>query len=116
MTDQRVIMTAAHHPPERPPLRLAAGDRVTVGERHDEWPAFVFVTAAAGAGWVPSRHLSGAEGEATVLIAYDTKELAAGEGDVLTLVERDDESGWLWCRDAGGETGWVPISSTAVRP
>jgi hypothetical protein len=39
----------------RPPLRLSVGQRVTVQDTR--WPAFVFVTAEAGQGWVPSRHL-----------------------------------------------------------
>lgn len=45
----------SHEIPERAPLRLSAGQMVTVGQRDDRFPAFVFVTAAAGRqGWVPS--------------------------------------------------------------
>lgn len=103
-----VVATEAHAIPERPPLSLAPGDVVTVGRRDRDWPAFVFVTAARGSGWVPSRHLSADAGQAVVQTAYDTTELATRSGEILELVARDDESGWLWCRSADGREGWVP--------
>jgi len=99
--------------PARPPIALVPGDAVTVGERDVEWPAFVFVTAAGGSGWVPSRCLSADSGEATVTAAYDTTELATAPGDELEVLERDDEGGWLRCRAADGREGWVPRRSVA---
>ncbi len=82
-----------------------------VRRRDDEWPAFVFVESTAGSGWVPSRYLSTASGEARVLHPYDTTELPVEPGAVLLVVARDDESGWLWCRDTRGGEGWVPARS-----
>jgi hypothetical protein len=38
----------------------------------------------------------------------DTTEI----GDVLEVVE-DLERGWLWCRAASGEEGWIPIETVA---
>jgi hypothetical protein len=104
----RAVATERHVPSERPPITVFPGDSVTVGERDTDWPAFVFVTAESGAGWVPSRYLSAESGDARVLVAYDTTELATEAGDVVEIVERDDESAWLWCRDAAGREGWVP--------
>jgi len=98
----------SHEIPERDPLRVRPGEVVSVGERDTQWPEFVFVTASNGTGWVPARHLSAASGAATVLVAYDTTELSVSVGDVLTVVERDDESGWWWCRSSEGNEGWVP--------
>ena len=40
----------AHAIPDRPPLRLAVGEQVLVGDRDSGWPEFVFVTATHGAG------------------------------------------------------------------
>ena len=100
--------TRSHEIPQRAPLRVHPGEVVSVGERDTEWPAFVFVTASSGSGWIPARHLSADSGPAVVLAAYDTTELAVSEGDTVTLVERDDESGWWWCRDDHGGEGWVP--------
>jgi len=106
-----VVATEAHAIPERPPLSLASGDVVTVGRRDGDWPAFVFVTTAHGSGWVPSRYLSADAGRAVVAMPYDTTELATRSGEILEVVDRDDESGWLWCRSADGREGWVPSRS-----
>jgi Variant SH3 domain len=105
----RVVVIEAHEIPQRPPLSLAAGDVVAVGRRDDDWPAFVFVTAARGSGWVPSRYVAVETGHAVVVTAYDTTELPTRVGETLDVVGRDDESGWLWCRSADGrEAGSQP--------
>ena len=103
-----VVTTEPHTIPERPPLSLASGDVVTVGRRDTDWPAFVFVTTTEGSGWVPSRHLSADAGQAVVETPYDTTELATRSGEILEVIDRDDESGWLWCRSSDGRAGWVP--------
>lgn len=74
----------------------------------------MFVTAAGGSGWVPARHLSAGSGRAVVTAAYDTRELPTSEGEVLDVIERDDESGWLWCRSSDGNEGWVPARTLDV--
>src|SRR5688572_25558113 len=104
-----VTANIAHEIPERPPLRLAVGDRVEVGERDTEWPEFVFVTAPNGEGWIPARHLSADSGPAEVRIAYDTTELPTQPGDRLLVLAEDTLSGWLWCQGETGARGWVPI-------
>jgi uncharacterized protein YgiM (DUF1202 family) len=109
---QKVRVVAAHRPSQTPPIQVGPGDPVQVHERDDDWPAFVKVTTpAGGSGWVPSRHLSAGEGSATVVTPYNTLELVALPGEVLTVVERDDGSGWLWCRNAQGQEGWIPVRS-----
>jgi SH3-like domain-containing protein len=108
LTKLRAKVREAHGVPDRPPLSLAVGERVQVGQQDTDWPAFVFVTADAGSGWVPSRHLSAANGEAVVTAPYNTQELATSKGQILEVVERDDESGWHWCRATDGSEGWVP--------
>jgi hypothetical protein len=106
---ERVRAVSAHEIADRAPIRMGPGDRVTIGKRDPDWPAFVFVTTPTGSGWVPSRHLSADAGEAEVLTGYDTTELPTAVGQVLEVVERDDESGWLWCRAEGVREGWVPV-------
>lgn len=110
---KRVSAHTAHEIPDRAPLRLTAGDTVTVGDRDAEWPAFVFVTAAHGSGWVPERHLSTQqEGRrATVHTGYDTTELPTRRGETLEVLAQDLPSGWLWCRSASGREGWVPCTT-----
>ena len=103
-----VVATEAHVISERTPLSLASGDVVTVGRRDAEWPAFVFVTSVSGSGWVPARHLSADAGRAVVETPYNTTELATESGEILEVLVRDDQSGWLWCRSTDGHEGWVP--------
>jgi hypothetical protein len=109
VASRRVTALVGHEVPDRPPLRLAVGDHVAVGERDTEWPEFVFVTAAHGTGWVPARHLSQPSGSAVVEVAYDTAELPTRPGDLLDVLDEDLVGGWLWCRDQDDREGWVPV-------
>jgi hypothetical protein len=111
-----VVARVGHDIPDRPPLRLGVGEEVRVGERDDRWPAFVFVTAADGRGWVPSRHLSAPGEVAKVVTAYDTTELATTAGETLEVLAEDRPSGWLWCRSQAGREGWVPIDTLDEAP
>ncbi|MGB3187577.1 MAG: SH3 domain-containing protein [Ornithinimicrobium sp.] len=106
---RRVAVRTAHDIPDRAPLRLTVGDEVQAGDHDAEWPEFVFVTAAHGAGWVPARHLSRPSGTAVVQTAYDTTELPTRVGEVLDVLAEDLTSGWLWCRSSSGRQGWVPV-------
>jgi hypothetical protein len=105
---ENVMALESHVIPALPPLRLVVGDRVVVTQRDGDWPAFMFVQGASGSGWVPARHLSSQVGTAAVLVPYDTTELPVAAGEVLEVLERDDESGWHWCRNSNGSSGWVP--------
>ena len=103
-----VVARSSHEIPERPAIRVEVGDRVTVGERDSEWPAFVFVTTRQGSGWIPERHLDRQGASATVREGYDTTELPTEEDDELEVLREDLTSGWLWCRAQSGREGWVP--------
>ena len=104
-----------HQVPNRPPFILSKGDPVTVGERNTNWPAFVFVVSSRGEGWVPSRHLSADSGTSVAQVDYDTTELALAAGQEVLVLERDDESGWWWCRADDGSLGWVPVNALVTR-
>ena len=106
-----VVAKVAHQIPGRPPLQLAIGERVEVGQRDTEWPEFVFVTVADGSGWVPARLLSASSGTAVLTTSYDTTELSTHVGELLDVLAEDNASGWLWCRSGGGSEGWVPINT-----
>jgi HAD superfamily hydrolase (TIGR01509 family) len=110
----RVRVVRRHVPPDRPPIVVTPGDELTVGERDDQWPAFVLVTTSAGLqGWVPQRDLTRMgrrnEQKYTARIRYDTAELTVDPGAELTVVETDLGSGWLRCTDPTGCEGWVPV-------
>jgi hypothetical protein len=103
--------TTAHAISERPPIQVVPGQLVHAGERDTDWPAFVFITTDAGAGWVPERYLDTSSDPAVVVTPYDTTELATVEGQELTLIDWDEPSGWVWVRNTGGQEGWVPVST-----
>lgn len=107
----RARSPSGHEVPERRPIRLDTGDEVTVGRRDTRWPAFVFVTSPSGEGWVPARHLSAEAGTAVLLVPYDTTELKLAPDEEVTVIERDDVSGWWWCGRADGTEGWVPVAA-----
>jgi hypothetical protein len=112
----RLRATASHAIPERPPIRLISGQQVTVERRDTEWPEFVFVTTGDGAGWVPGRYLDTSSDPAVVITGYDTTELSTVAGEELTLLQRDDTSGWVWVRNAAGREGWVPLRTIEPAP
>ena len=78
-----------HMAPDRPPIVVVPGDELTVGERDDEWPAFVLVTTSTGSqGWVPDQRLTRiGEGKYTPMSRYDTAELSVHEGTELLVTE-----------------------------
>lgn len=102
---------SAHEIPERKPIEVRPGEVVGVGRRDTTWPAFVYVTAGSGEGWVPARHLDIEGSRGVVVEGYDTTELATSVGEMLEVVKRDEKSGWIWCRNQAGREGWVPLST-----
>ncbi len=91
------------------PIRGAAGDRLTLGRRDDEYPGWVWATAADGrVGWVPESWLR-VEGERGVLLSgYTAAELPLEPGDVVS--GELSLNGWLWAMNTTGEHGWVPLA------
>ncbi len=122
MPPPRKVRVTASFPPDffdglaQPPLVMRPAEALDVveGETSARWPAFVLVVnRAGGRGWVPERYLK-RQGQAAVAIrGYDTTTLNPARGDVLTVLEEDRESGWLWCRDANGREGWFAMDSVA---
>jgi hypothetical protein len=103
-----VRVVKAHEVPGRPPLRVTASQRVQVGERDTTWPAFVFVTTGDGSGWVPARHIDTTSRPSVMFVPYDTTELPTSIGDVLTVLDHDELSGWTWVANSQSHEGWVP--------
>ncbi len=107
MTAQRARVTEQHRAPDRPAIRVQAGERVTLGDRDSEWPDFVWTALASGlGGWVPSALFDAERGQASALQDYDTRELDADPGDELVL--HRELAGWWWAENARGEAGWIP--------
>ena len=104
---KRARVIAEHRAPERLAIRVASGDRVTLGDRDTEWPEFVWTALASGlGGWVPSALFDAERGQASALQDYDTKELEADAGEELVL--HRELAGWWWAENARGRSGWIP--------
>lgn len=101
----RVI--AEHRAPDRPAIRIARGDALTLGERDVDWPQFVWAVQSDGlGGWAPASLFDGERGQAVALADYDTLELDADVGQLLRV--RDELAQWWWARDSRGREGWIP--------
>jgi hypothetical protein len=95
-----------------PPLVIYPGDilHVTDEKGSGTWPAYVLVEKPPTMrGWVPERYLRREGDRAVAQKLYDTTTLTPTQGEILTLIEPDAESGWLWCRNERGDEGWFPI-------
>lgn len=102
----------------QPPLVIEPGDKLTVSEAQGSgsWPAFVLVQKSpTESGWVPRRYLERRGRAAVALQHYDTTTLNPAANEVLTVIEADVESGWLWCRDRTGRKGWFAINRLAPK-
>jgi len=86
-------------------LELKAGEDVTLSD--DKKNGWIWATDKKDAGaWIPEKYLEIYKNTGTLLIDYDTAELNVTSGERLTLIK--EESGWMWCSNQKGETGWVP--------
>jgi len=107
MAIQRARVVERHRAPDRPAIRVAAGERVTLGDRDTEWPQFVWTSLASGlGGWVPTALFDAERGQASALEDYDTRELDA-EPDEEVVLHRE-YADWWWAENARGECGWIP--------
>lgn len=111
MATYRAIKPWQVHYPD--PIRGAAGDRLALGRRDDEYPGWIWATAADGReGWVPESWLR-VEGESGVLLHdYTAAELPLEPGDVVS--GEVVESGWLWAIKGEEVHGWIPLDCLLI--
>jgi len=92
---------------DRSPLHLQYGDTVTVGPRDAAWPGWIWVATADGRGsYVPEDILEHGDGTATVKVPFSARDLSVQNGERVSALR--EVKGWLWCRNAAGEEGWLP--------
>jgi uncharacterized protein YgiM (DUF1202 family) len=108
----RVI--ADYHAPYSDPLSMRAGETLEISDKVDYWNGnpdwmWIWCTDQRGkSGWVPKDGIDFTTNSTTGIAQYDyaTTELTIAVGD--ELVVEQEESGWLWCTDRQGKSGWVP--------
>ena len=90
------------------PLKLRAGDNVTVADKKTEWPGWLWCTAGSGkAGWILADYIERKGTTGTLIVDYDATELTVEAGEVLEVLR--EQSGWAWCRTRDGRLGWIPL-------
>lgn len=97
------------------PISVRAGETFTLTGREDLWQGhrWLWGVAADGrAGWVPAAWVERQGGQGVCRRAYAARELGVSAGASVTVLEA--ASGWLWCADDQGRTGWVPAENLAV--
>lgn len=93
---------------DRTPLHLEAGEIVTLGREDKAWTGWVWVTTSENRGtYAPVTFLERTNpGQAMVRQAFEAVDLSVKKGEPLSLLR--EVSGWFWCRNEGGQEGWVP--------
>jgi len=115
---KRARVVAEHRAPDRPSIRVAPGDAVTLGDRDETWPQFVWTTLSSGlGGWIPWMLFDRDQGEAIVQTEYDTRELDADVGDLLVL--HHEMADWWWAEKVQadktpGASGWIPARALQI--
>lgn len=105
----------AHRPGQAEPIRLRAGEELAATGREGEYPGWLWGTSHSGqSGWVPTAYVERRGEKAVARRDYDAVELAVDAGDELIVTR--EESGWLWCTNRRGASGWVPAEAVALRP
>lgn len=88
---------------------LAVGDRVSHWDDNAEW-VWVWCSDPRGrSGWVPHDVIAWEGDHATATRDYAATELTVAVGEELTATAM--ESGWLWCANQLGLSGWVPVAN-----
>ncbi|MBI5060357.1 hypothetical protein HZB60_11325 [candidate division KSB1 bacterium] len=99
----------SYSPQYKNPISSVRGDVFRLGQRDDEYPGWIWTTAADGrSGWTHESFLSIDGERATLLEAYTAQELTIRVGDLLEILR--EVGGWYWCRTANNDLGWLPSS------
>lgn len=102
----RVVRT--HQASTANPLIVRQGDEVTISDKTTEYAGWIWCTTTTGkSGWVPENFVERDGEQGTMRRDYDATELTVEAGREFTVLET--ESGWAWCTDQQGTTGWLPL-------
>jgi uncharacterized protein YgiM (DUF1202 family) len=112
---QRYRVMADYQASYPDPFCVTAGETFQVSEKVDAWNSnpdwiWVWCTDKRGKqGWVPKHVITfNSDGiTGTTRSTYTATELTVAVED--ELVAHQEESGWVWCTNHQGKSGWVPL-------
>jgi diadenosine tetraphosphate (Ap4A) HIT family hydrolase len=89
------------------PVIIKAGEELDIGQRNDHWSGWIWCTNRRGQSrWVPESYVERSGNKCIALRDYEATELSVKAGERLII--RQGESGWFWCTNQLGQSGWVP--------
>ena len=110
---KRCRVVKSHRRTYPDPLIVKEGDEVTIVERDEDYPGWIWCTDSnEKSGWVPEAFMQIGGETATMKRDYTALELNAAEGEPLNILE--EESGWVFCKNREGEKGWVPSENVEI--
>jgi len=99
------------------PIWMRSGEPLVV-DREEPWddnPDWIWVWCRdprGREGWVPRSYIAYDGDHATAARDYAATELSVTAGEEVTAAT--EESGWLLCTNARGQSGWVPLANLAL--
>jgi hypothetical protein len=98
------------------PITMKAGEPLVLDGREDNWRGWTWLWCSnqrGKSGWVPQSYVQGTEQEGYVASSdYSAQELSMQMGEALLVAQF--ESGWFWCSDQHGQSGWVPAEHMLI--
>jgi uncharacterized protein YgiM (DUF1202 family) len=113
--DARQGLVVASHSASYPdPLMVRIGEKVRIVAKTSEWPGWIWcVNSANRGGWVPETYLMRKDDRNGVILTdYSAAELTVAEQEMVLV--QQEESGWLWCTNQEGDSGWVPAQCVQI--
>ena len=110
--DQRQIcrVISEYQTPYSEPLVISAGEELAIGEKESEWSGWIWCTNQDGKSrWVPEKYVERRGDTGIALYDYEATELSVSVGEELRMGK--EESGWIWCTNQEGQSGWVPADN-----
>ncbi len=114
---QMCLVIKEHQATYPDPITMRAGDTVELSGKEDSWNGWIWIwcTNQQGkSGWVPKGHVEQIGDIWRARFAYDAIELSVHVGEELTVDK--EESGWAWCTNQQGESGWIPVENIGCGP
>ncbi len=114
---QRGRVIADHQASYPDPISVQAGEELYVSGKEDNWRGWIWLwceNSAGKSGWVPRGYVERRDEKHVARYDYDAIELSVRAGEEVTLEK--EESGWFWCVNQAGKSGWVPAEKIERAP
>ncbi len=110
MQNRKLKVTKKYESAYPEPLKMKAGDAISIGEKESPWDGWLWCAAVDGnKGWVPESYVKRDGDRGHLRVDYDATELTVEVGEELTVIS--EEADWFRCVRQDGRIGWVPVEN-----